>query len=535
MPMGKGVRKQNFLGGVAVLTTAVVVVKIISALYKIPLNNILDGEGVGHFTIAYNVYGFLLQLSLAGFPLALSKLTSEQLALGHYNQVRRQFRVAAGLFFCLGASASAIMFFGAAPIAAALNDSLAYYSIKVLAPAVFFVCLIGCCRGYTQGLGDMVPTAVSQILEASFKLVIGLALAWYMLYRLGARVEIGAAAAIFGVSVGAAAAMLFCILFLARHRLENRSADTPERARTILKRLLVIGVPITLGSSVMSIITIIDQTVVMARLQDALGLTEKVAATLYGQYTFGMTLFNLPGTFVYPVTISMIPAVSAALTRRNGRYAHRIVSASFRLVTMLALPAGVGMSILAGPILQLLYPAVPETAAAATYHLQLLGVASVFICLMLLCNAVLQAYGRVYIPIVTAAIGGTLKIISNYTLCGDPDFGIRGAPISTLLCYAVIALLDLTAVAVVLGRERPRYLRLLLKPALATAVMALAARGSFDALYGAGFSEKGAVLLAVLLAVAVYGALALLLRMVTREDLSLLPRGEKIAKILHIR
>ena len=117
--MGKGARKQNFLGGVAVLTTAVVVVKIISALYKIPLNNILDGEGVGHFTIAYNVYGFLLQLSLAGFPLALSKLTSEQLALGHYNQVRRTFRVAAGLFFCLGASASAIMVFGASPIAAA--------------------------------------------------------------------------------------------------------------------------------------------------------------------------------------------------------------------------------------------------------------------------------------------------------------------------------------------------------------------------------------------------------------------------------
>ena len=533
--MVKGAHKQNFLGGVAVLSGAVVVVKIISALYKIPLNNILDGEGVGHFTIAYNVYGFLLQLSLAGFPLALSKLTSEEMALGRYRQVRRQFRVAAGLFFCLGAAASALMFFGAEHIAGALNDSLACCSIRVLAPAVFFVCIIGCCRGYTQGLGDMVPTAVSQILEAVFKLAVGLTLAWYVLHRLGQPVEIGAAAAIFGVTVGSAAAMLFCVLRLLRHRLPGHATDRPQPTGAILRRLLAIGVPITLGSSVMSLITLVDQTVVMARLQDALGLTEQAAAALYGQYTFGMTLFNLPGTFVYPVTISMIPAVSAALMRGSGLQARRVISASFRLVVLLALPAGVGMSILAGPILQLLYPVVPETAAAATYHLQLLGVASVFVCLMLLCNGVLQAYGRVYIPIATACVGGALKIFSNYTLCGDPAFGIRGAPISTLLCYAVIAALDLAAVAAVLGRERPGYLRLFFKPALATAVMSSAALGAFRGLSGLLLSEKGAVVLAVLAAAAVYGALVILLRMVTKEDLFLLPKGEKIAKILHIR
>lgn len=533
--MGKGTRKQNFFGGVAVLTAAVVAVKIISALYKIPLNNILDSEGVGHFTIAYNVYGFLLQLSLAGFPLALSKLTSEAAALGRYHQVRRQFRVAACLFFSLGATASAVMFFAAGPMAAALNDSLAADAIRVLSPAVFFVCMVGCCRGYTQGLGDMVPTAVSQIIEALCKLVVGLALAWYVLKWLGRPVETGAAAAMFGVTVGSAAAVVFCLFWMLGHRLEGRSGDRPERRRSILKRLLVIGVPITLGSSVMSMITLIDQTVVMARLQDALGLTEQMAAALYGEYTFGMTLFNLPPTFVYPVTISMIPAVSAALTRRQEERGRRIVSASFRLVTLLSLPAGVGMSVLAGPILQLLYPAVPETAAAATYHLQILGGASVLVCLMLLCNGVLQAYGRVYIPIATACVGGAVKVASNYVLCGDPAFGIRGAPISTLLCYGVIALLDLAAVAWVLGRNRPGYFRLFAKPAAAAAVMALAARGSFGALVDGGLSPGLAVVPAILLAAAVYGVLAILLRMVTREELALFPKGEKIAEWLHIR
>ena len=430
--MAKNRQSQNFLGGVAVLAAAAVIVKLISAVYKIPLGNILDDEGMGHFNMAYNVYNFLLQLSTAGFPLALSKLTSEALALGRGNQVRRQFRVAAGLFFVLGLTASAIMFFGAAPLSELMHDSLAYYPIRVLSPAVFFVCLIGCCRGYTQGRGNMVPTGLSQILEAACKLVVGLGLAWYVMKVLRAPVEIGAAAAIFGVTTGSVVAMLVLGVWLLRHRLRGNFDDRPDGSGAILKRLLIIGVPITAGSSVMSIITLVDQTVVMARLQNALGFAEDAAAALYGQYTFGMTLFNLPPTFVYPVTISLIPAVSAALTRKNDLQAHRLISSSFRLIAMLALPAGIGLSVLAGPILQLLYPAVPDTAAAAAYHLQILGVAVIFVCLMILTNAILQACGRVYIPIVTAVIGGAVKIATTYTLCGNPDFGIKGAPISTL-------------------------------------------------------------------------------------------------------
>ena len=339
---------------------------------------------------------------------------------------------------------------------------------------------------------------------------------------------------IFGVTVGSAAAVLFLAVWLLRHRLSGRFEDRSDGAGPILKRLLLIGVPITAGSSVMSIITLVDQTVVMARLQNALGFAEDAAAALYGQYTFGMTLFNLPATFVYPVTISLIPAVSAALTKRNELHAHRLISSSFRLIAMLALPAGAGLSVLAGPILQLLYPAVPDTAAAATYHLQILGIAVIFVCLMILTNAILQACGRVYLPIVTALIGGTVKIAATYTLCGDPAFGIRGAPISTLLCYVTIAVLNLGVVLAVLGKSRPNYFRLFFKPVVATALMALAARFSFAAL-DAALPEQIAVLAAILLAVIVYGILALALRMVTREDLALLPKGEKIAKILHIR
>lgn len=544
--MAKLAQKQNFLGGVAVLATAVVLVKIISAIYKIPLGNILDDEGMGHFNIAYNVYNFLLQLSTAGFPLALSKLTSEAGTLGRGRQMRRQFQVAAGLFFVLGIFGTAVMFFAAGPLSHLLNDSLAYYPIKVLAPAVFFVCLIGCCRGYTQGRGNMVPTAASQVLEALFKLIVGLTLAWYVLHTLRAAPEIGAASAIFGVTVGSAVALLFLLIWLLRHRLPGRFTDQPEPAGKILKRLLAIGVPITIGSSVMSIITVVNQITVMGRLQmllsagemagQSLRAVERAAAELYGQYTFGLALFNLPANFVYPVTVSLIPAVSAALVQHNRQKVDSLISASFRLIAMLALPAGVGLSVLAGPILQLLYPAVPETAAAAAYHLQVLGIASIFVCLMILTNAILQACGRVQVPVFTAVAGGIVNVSLAWWLCGMEHVGVRGAPVSTLAGYIVISVLNMIAAAIVLGESRPNYLRLFVRPAAATALMGAAAHYGFVLLtQSLGLPEKLAVLAAIVLAAVVYGVLVIALRMITRQDLAMLPKGEKIAKIFRIR
>ena len=177
----------------------------------------------------------------------------------------------------------------------------------------------------------------------------------------------------------------------------------------------------------------------------------------------------------------------------------------------------------------------PDTAAAAAYHLQILGVAVIFVCLMILTNAILQACGRVYIPIVTAVIGGAVKIATTYTLCGNPDFGIKGAPISTLLCYVVIASLNLAAAAAVLGKNRPNYLRLFAKPVAATALMGLFAHFGFGALVGLGLSPSLAVLADIAAAAVLYGILVLALRMVTREDLLLMPKGEKIARWLRIR
>ena len=183
-------KKQSFIGGTMILAIAVAVVKVIGALYKIPLGNILGTEGMTHFNSAYNIYSVLLSISTAGLPLAVSKLVSEARALGRYNQSRRVLSVAMWLFVVLGAAGTSLMFFWAEPLAAAMNNTLAYWPIRALSVSVVCVCVMSAFRGYTQGQGNMMPSAISQVIEAAFKLVVGLLLAWYFVSA-GLGVDIG--------------------------------------------------------------------------------------------------------------------------------------------------------------------------------------------------------------------------------------------------------------------------------------------------------------------------------------------------------
>ena len=531
-------KKQSFMGGVTVMAISTVFVKICGALYKIPLNNILGDEGVTHFMSAYNIYAFLLTLSTAGLPLALSKLISEADATGRRTQLRRCFNTAMGLFVVLGVVGSAAMLLFTEQLAEAVHNSLAYWPIKALGVSVVCVSVMCAYRGFAQGRQNMVPTAVSQFIEALFKLVIGLPLAWYLIHS-GQPLEIGAAGAIVGVSAGTVLAMLYMI---GNYRKNRRpilwGTDVPQSYGTIVRRLLGLGIPITIGQAGMSLLNLLDQTIILGQLQNVLGLAEREAAALYGQYTFSNTLFNLPAAFLPAVAVSLIPAVSVAVARQDHREVNRVVSTSFRLIAMLAIPAGVGLSVLAGPILLLLYPARQETAIAATYHLQLLGIASIFVCIMLLTNSIMQAHGKVQLPIYTMLIGGGVKVVINYILVGNPDINIKGAPIGTVACYALIALINLAIVHRLL-EEKPNYLRIFAGPALASAAMGAAAWASYGLIsrfMSGGYMKSSlCTLLAVGIAVVVYLVLVIALRLITREDLKMIPHGEKLARLLHIR
>ncbi len=604
-----GGQKQNtFFGGAAILAAGILVVKLIGMFYKIPLVNIIGDQGSTDFTNAYNIYSVLLTISTAGLPVAVSKLVSEANAQGRLNQVHKIFRLALMIFLTLGVLSFLVMYFRADWLAAAMNDTKAAPGIKAMAPAVVCVGCLSALRGYSQGHMNMTPTSVSQIIEALCKLVIGLSLA-YALTKAGQPPEIAAAGAITGVTVGTMVALAYMILnfLVARSREHRLSRDVPESAATIIGDILRIAIPVTLGSSMVGIVTVVDAGLVQGQLQRVLlekpecwalyaqyvdfaplesaiaawkeslssgaastmsalsaqveaelkagtaqsaalalhNTLESVSRTLYGNYSGALTIYNLPNALMAAITASVIPAVSGALTQWDKKGAARISSAALRVTALLACPMGVGLYVMGTPIMQLLYPSLEKEIAGPL--LSMLGLANILVCLVLVSNSILQAYGFVTLPVLVMILGGGLKIAANYIVVAMPTVGIYGAPVGNLPCFGLCLLLDLFIIARVIPR-RPQYVEVFAKPVLASLLMGAAAW----AVYGlvekilsrvpegetqAVLSRTGgaiATLGAIGVAAVVYGVLIVALRAITRDDLSLMPKGDKIARLLRL-
>ena len=462
--------RPGFLRGAVLLSSTVAITKVIGAAYKIPLGNVLGARGMAHFYVAYNVYNVWLLVLCAGLPVALSRQIARTHALGLWGQERRTFRVALVLLTVLGLGSGAALFFFPRFFALALHDEAAAPAIRALAPSLFCMGTVSALRGFSQGRGDMRPTAVSQLIESLCKLVAGLFFTFLAL-RSGAAPENAAAAALCGVSLGTVCALVY---LYANHRRQLFPVryDTPSPRRAVVSELLRASVPLMLGSAGMSVITLLDQTLILHTLQKALGYSADAAARVYGEYTFSTTLFSLPPAILMTLSLSLMPAVSAARAQRREKTASHYANSALRLCLMLSLPMGVGLSIMAGPLLHLLYPAQPQTAEAAAYHLSVLGLASIFVCLMALTNGILQAYGREKFTVVTLLCGGGLKIAANYLMVSNPAIGIRGAAAGTLYCYAFIVLLNAVAIARLTTADL-RFFTYTWRPLAASVIMAL--------------------------------------------------------------
>lgn len=541
-------QKQNsFFGGAAILAAGILIVKLIGMFYKIPLINIIGEAGAADFNNAYNIYAVLLTVSTAGLPVAVSKLVSEANALNRHNQVRRTFRLALVLFLALGLVSFLVMFFRADALAGMMNDSKAAAGIRALAPAVVCVGCLAALRGYSQGHSNMAPTSVSQIIEALCKLVVGLGLAFWLVKQ-GKDPDVAAAGAITGVTVGTVVALAYMVLdfLLSRGREDTRGTDRPDSAGSILANILKIAVPITLSSSMVGIVTVIDSSLVQGQLQSALDLTEQASRTLYGNYSGALNIYNLPTSLMAAITASVIPAVSAALARRDRRGAARITGSALRITALLSFPMGVGLFVLGTPIIRLLFPKL--NVAVAGPLLSTLGIATPFVCMVLVCNSVLQAHGFINLPVIVMVLGGVVKIVNNYNLVGA--IGIAGAPVGNILCFGLALVLDLVVITRVIP-NRPRLLPIFAKPAVASAVMGGAAWAVYGLLSRILTSEQvnqagqtirvvsrmgnaAGIFLAIAVAGVVYLVLVIALRAISRDDLTLMPKGDKLARLLRL-
>ena len=452
--------------GAAVLVIAHLLVKVIGACFKIPLANILQETGMAYFSRAYNLYAALFVMATAGLPVAVSKMVSESLAKKNYAESKKILRAAVALLSIIGVIGTCVLLFGARAFAdKAFNSPGSYLSIVAISPAIFFISVLSAFRGYFQGHSNMIPTAYSEVLEAVSKLVIGLLGAYLFI---ASSYEVAAAGAISGVTIGGLLALLLLVLFYYKNKNSTPLTDATKASssKKIFVRLLAIAVPITIGAAVMSLTNVIDTFMISQRLSAITvderifntlteffgvgadkvrigeGISSAAADVMYGSYSgYAMSLFNLPPSIVTSISMSIVPAISAALAINDNKQAKLLTESSIRITTMFALPCAIGMSLLSAPILVCLY-----NNTRAEYTLSLLSLAIIFVCIVSVTTAILQASGHVFIPVRNMLIGGAFKVISNFTLIAIPELNIGGAPISTFFCYFIIAALNIASI-----------------------------------------------------------------------------------------
>jgi len=485
--MSESSKKQNFLHGAALLTIATAVVKVIGALYKIPLKMIIGDQGYGYFTTAYDIYSVLLMISTAGLPIAMSRMISQASSLGHYNQVRRIYKTARAIFLGLGVVSTLLMVIGCRWMSNNLEQPDAWAAILCLSPCTLFMGVMSTYRGFFQGQENMRPTSNSQMLEAVFKLIIGL-IAAYLVMKATGSVALAAGGAILGVTVSCLISALYLHgKFRPAYRELPQTREEASSFGKTAKGLLAIAVPITIGSAGLQLLTVIETGLYMDQLvslldanrytiplievlqQEVLAadpsvtaaqLHSHVATNLKGIYNFAQTIFNMPCAFIIPITISVIPAITSHLTLCKDREIKATEESAARITGLLSLPCSVGLCILARPVMSLLGGYTGLKLDLAALLMGLLGISVFFYAIIQYTNALLQSHGYAHVPVINMLLCGVVKLVAVYVLVGNPALGIVGAPIGTMLCYLMIAVLNLLAI----GKLVPQKPKLLRKP-----------------------------------------------------------------------
>lgn len=530
-------REQSFFRGAAVLTAATFIVKFINIFFSVPLANFLGGEGMGHFYTAYDIFLFFNVLATSGTPVAISRLVSVAYAQGKKREADKIFRTSFVLLTSIGLFGTVVMFVFARQFSQIfMHSDRTMYAIMALAPMTFFMSLSSCLRGYFQGRSNMTPTAVSQVLESTVKLFVGLGLAvWFM--NTTACPELGAAGAIVGVSVGA----VFAFVFIGWEYLRTIRAEAYDPAeppvsstRSILKSILTFAVPVIVGTSFLSFLDLVDAAVMMARLQGAAGIGETEAAILKGLLGNARKYFDLPNALIIPVSTTVLPQLAAVLARKDEAGIRRISRLGLHLTLIFAIPSAAGLCVFAGPICRILLYNQPTDAMNTAPLLAAMSPGIIFAGLLYTSNAMLHAKGRVYEPIINMCIGTVVRIAIVYVFCGIPAVNAMGSAVSTPVSYLVMILLNMRTLHRLIP-ETPSVLKLALRPLLATVIMvavSLPVQLLLSHLLG---GSRMAIVISILVAIAVYAVASVKTGAVTREEVLHLPKGTLIARVLRVK
>lgn len=576
--LNKNQKNQSFLQGAMILTLAVAASKVINALYKIPLMWILGGEGYGYFSSAFSLYSMLYSLATAGFPIAIARLVSENITKKRFKDVHKVHKVSIPLFICTGLIGFSVMIGGAFVYIKFIHQPNAIYSILALAPAVFFYCLISIYRGYYEGMRNMYPTAISTVIEDIVKLIVGLTCSYTILTYLlavykktglvfgvyyenfasakSAILPFAAAGAIFGTTFGAFVSFLFLLI---RHKKigdgitksELEKSPNAFNSQETFKKLARIAIPVALGTLVLNSSNFIDAALIQNRLVHLLNTNEtaftsiyqgiisqsqiainKLPTTLWGDYSAVYSIMMIIPAFTAQFGISALPSVTSAWTQGNKLKIKKSLESVLRITTFITIPSGIIFAFMAKPIIEFIYLKSNNSfeVSAMGDMLIVLGIAGIFYSTATPIMSMLQAVGRVDLPVKLLSIGVVIKVFINYTFVSIPSINIHGAGTGTLVAYIFV-----TAIALYcLCKETkviPNMISIFIKPIFASVVFALSSKLIYSLLVRF-IMQRISVIISLGIGAIIYIIVLFLIRGIAKEDILMLPKGKKIAKVL---
>lgn len=580
-----------------VLMVGVLLVKLIGVLFKIPLTDIIGSVGRGYFSSAYEVYTPIFAISMAGLPVAVSRMVAENVALGKFREARQVFKVSQRIFLVVGLAGTVVLLAASYPYTHLVPgvSSKSLPAVLCVAPSIFFCCYMSAYRGYYEGLRNMTPTAISQVIEALGKLLIGLALAKVIFSTgmsqyaansvvFGTKVAseqdavsiispLAAAGAVLGVTCGSILSNVFLMIFykikgdgFTRVQLANspKSADGSVLAKNMIK----LAIPLVISALILNITNLIDTITIQARLAaaidgdfDTVFKMHEVAMTkavnrsrldisnhtevvkyLWGAYGAALDFRNLVPQITVQLGVSALPALAAAWAVKDKKSISSTIETVIRIGMLIALPAGIGMASLAEPILTVIYGRgnFSDSISVVVPIMTAYGLATCIMAVSTPITNMLQAIGRPDIPVKSVIAGAICKLVCNYILVGIPGINVYGAVAGTILFYVVIVSINLISLIRV-ANVRVNWVSVFFKPFLCAGLCGLTAFTA-NALINKIFPSSPAdgllsmstvaMVVAVGLAVIVYAASLLVFKALAKEDVVNLPKGEKIAKIL---
>ncbi|HBI02514.1 MAG TPA: polysaccharide biosynthesis protein [Paenibacillaceae bacterium] len=525
----------SFIKGAAILGAGALISKFLGALYRIPYQNITGDLGYYVYTQVYPLYSALLILATAGFPIAISKIVAEKLAVGDEYGARRVFRVSSFVLSITGVVFFLLLWFGAPWIAGIMSDDKLAMPIRAVSYALLIVPIMASIRGFFQGYHNMVPTAVSQIGEQFVRVITILILSYWFMKSTG-DVYLAGSGAVFGAVTGAIFGFILLLFYIGQSRRQNRLDPLPLRGKKesvghIVRKLLFYAIPICLGSLILPLMQLIDSFTVVNILVQG-GTSEEDSYILKGVLDRGQPLVQLAAVFATALSLSLVPAIAEANARKKNDLISSRTELAIRLTFLIGLPASIGLAVVAEPVNIMLYK-----TNSGTGTLMVLAFSTVFTTLGVTTAGILQGLGKVMLPVRNLFIGLMVKLVLNFIFI--PMYGIAGGALATVISHFVSTFLNMMAVSKLTG-VRLYFKSFILKPAISVVVMALAAfvvkQFLDNGLDGIVSSERlqytivglGAVLAGIIM----YGIALFLSGTVTRKDMESTPKGKRWVPLL---